>query len=123
MDRIDILVHVPRPDPAGLLNQRRGSATSEQLLGEVMRAREFSTARGARTPNELVGTDLLVSCDLSAGAVQFLERAARTHRLSGRAITRLLRVSRTIADLDLEPGVREPHLAEALGYRTGGTVQ
>jgi len=123
MDRIDILVHVPRPDPAGLLNQRRGSATSEQLLGEVTRAREFSTARGARPPSELVGADLLVSCSLSAGAVQFLERAARTHRLSGRAITRLLRVSRTIADLDLEPGVREPHLAEALGYRTGGAVQ
>ena len=89
-----------------------------------MSARRFSGARGARAPAELAGAELLASCSLSASAVRFLERAARTHRLSGRAITRLLRVSRTIADLGPGAiGVREPHLAEALGYRTGGAMR
>jgi magnesium chelatase family protein len=57
-------------------------------------------------------------CALEAGPQTLLEQAIRKYGLSARAYDRILKVSRTIADLEGEATIREPHLAEAVQYRT-----
>jgi magnesium chelatase family protein len=120
MDRIDLVVNVPRPDPGGLLDSSGGGASSESLRREVVRARDYAAGRGRTSDGGLAGPELLSSCCMTAESVRFLEAAARTHHLSGRAITRTLRLSRTIADLDRSERVDTGHIAEALGFRTTG---
>lgn len=116
MDRIDMVIQVDRPDPARLLDAPEGEA-SEHLLGLVTQAREYSQRRCRGPVSALSGTELLDACRLSADTRQVLERTARTQHLSGRGITRLLRVARTIADIEQMDRVVAEHVAEALGYR------
>jgi magnesium chelatase family protein len=63
------------------------------------------------------GAALLAACALDGAARRAVESAARTHRLSGRGVTRLLRVSLAIADLAASPRVSCEHVLEATAYR------
>ena len=65
-----------------------------------------------RTPS-----DVVKACRLAAEDAAFLESAAKTHVMSGRAIMRTLSVARTIADMGESPEVGKAHLCEALGFR------
>jgi magnesium chelatase family protein len=115
MDRIDMTLRVDRIDPGCLL---RGSEDepSDAVRRRVAAARECAAAReGERAA--MSGAALLRACALDATSRRAVERAARTHRLSGRGVTRLLRVARTIADLDHSESVREAHVLEASCYR------
>jgi magnesium chelatase family protein len=116
MDRIDMVIQVDRPDPARLLDAPEGQ-TSRQLLDAVMQAREHARRRSQAPVSALSGTELLDACQLDLRARQALEQTARSQHLSGRGITRLLRVARTIADIDATNRVAVDHVAEALGYR------
>ncbi len=118
MDRIDIVLHVDRPAPERLLEQP-ASRSSAGLRAEVLAARARAVARDGVPTAQLSGTQLLAACGMSAETKTSLESAARRHHLSGRGVTRLLRVARTIADLEAADRVRMGHLAEALGYRAG----
>jgi len=116
MDRIDLVVEIGRPAPALLLDRCKG--TPSLILREaVLIARERAIARGMGPTARLSGAGLLTACQLGAHSVSYLERSARAHHLSGRAITRLLRVARTIADMEGKGSVRIEHLSEAVGYR------
>ncbi len=119
MDRIDLVVHVARPDSSLLLNDAMGEDSASLRL-KVADAVAFRTSRGRATSARLSGADLISSCGMTAQAITFLERASGIHHLSGRGITRLLRVARTLADLEQLEHVSEEHVAEALGYRTRG---
>jgi magnesium chelatase family protein len=57
-------------------------------------------------------------CKIDAASEQLLERAMTRQGLSARAYDRILKVSRTIADLEGSEEMRSPHLAEAVGYRS-----
>jgi len=117
MDRIDLVVEVARPDPHALLSADRGT-TSTTLRELVGAAREFARHRQGQRASRMSGAELLSACGLDGHTSQFLERAARTQHLSGRGITRLLRVARTLADLERRLSVSVEDLSEALGYRT-----
>ncbi len=116
MDRIDLVVQVQRPDASLLLEPGHGPG-SEALRGAVLEARAQAAHRGLGNTGRLSGAGLLASCRMSSDACRFLEKAASTHHLSGRGITRMLRVSRTFADLDGVERVGTDQLSEALGYR------
>lgn len=118
MDRIDIVLQVDRPAPERLLEApvNEGSAA---LRVRVLEARERALVRDGVPTAQLSGAELLTACVLSERTKASLGSAARHHHLSGRGVTRLLRVARTIADLEAARGVEGEHLAEALGYRAG----
>lgn len=119
MDRIDLVVGVERPDPGRLL-AGASSEPSAKLRDRVLAARAFRTSSGTPAAGRLSGSELLAACGLGPAESAFLQNAARTQGLSGRGITRLLRVARTIADLDEKTRVDTDDLAEALGYRSRG---
>lgn len=106
-DRMDMSVRVDRIDPALLIGEDLVSAPSSHARERVLQAREYARARGTREVRRY----------LDPRARALLETAARRSSLSGRAVTRMLRVARTIADLAGQPHIGEEHVAEALGYR------
>jgi magnesium chelatase family protein len=114
MDRMDMSLRVGRTDTPSLLV---GSIeeTSADVRRRVMAARERAHVRGL--PRDLSGARLLRACSLDETARRRVEAAARLHHLSGRGVTRLLRVALAIADLAGDPTVTEAHVLEASGYR------
>ena len=116
MDRIDMVVDVARLDPSVLLNASH-SQSSADLRTQVLAARQLAEVRGLGPTADLRGSTLLHACGLDASALRFLEQSARSQRLSGRGVTRLLRVARTCADIAGADAVTCDHLCEALGYR------
>jgi magnesium chelatase family protein len=117
MDRIDLVVSVDQPDPARLLDGAHGPASC-MLRRQVLDARERSIERTGVPVSALSGAELLASCLLDRAGRAALEASARQYHLSGRGVTRLLRVARTIADLEGVRRVNVDHVAEALGFRT-----
>jgi len=117
LDRIDLQVEVPRLAPAELRLGQVPNECSADVRARVIAARDRMLAR-AGTPNaRLDQAQTREACRLSAADESLLERAMDGLQLSARALHRILRVARTIADLDGSDSIRTPHLSEALGYR------
>jgi len=133
LDRIDIHIEVPRVDYEKLSGTRLGES-SESIRKRVQTARDIqhhrftnpSTGSGQRLQSPI--TDVLCNADMRIGEVrqfcalqpegQSLMRAAMSQlNLSARAYHRILKLSRTIADLAGSEEIQSPHLAEALQYR------
>ncbi|MFH1429964.1 MAG: YifB family Mg chelatase-like AAA ATPase, partial [Candidatus Uhrbacteria bacterium] len=121
LDRIDIVVDVPRQSTEILLTEphEEPSATSR---ARVEAARDRQRARAAATGTvplntELSAPALRIVAPLDDESRQTLIRAADRFHLSSRATIRTLRVARTIADLDGHEQVTANHLREALQYR------
>lgn len=107
-DRMDMAIRVDRVDPALLLDRGPVGTTTAEAHARVERARAVT-----RTP-----THESEARTLAPGARSLLRDAARGAHLSGRAVTRLVRVARTIANLHGSEAIDEEHVGEALGYRT-----
>jgi magnesium chelatase family protein len=123
LDRIDIHIDVPAVNYKEL---RSGSAPegSAQIRARVMRAREvqlnrFAAARERSYCNAQMSTrQIRTHCELSTDCERLLERAMTQQGLSARAHDRILKVARTIADLEGAPMIEPKHIAEAIQYRT-----
>ena len=116
LDRIDLVVEAPSLSAEELLDAEPGEA-SEEIRRRVLEARRRQlTARG-RPNAELAGAPLRAPDHLGAAARQTLERAAEKLDLSARSLDRVLRVSRTIADLAGRTTIEGPHVREALRFR------
>ncbi|MES1208052.1 MAG: YifB family Mg chelatase-like AAA ATPase [Pseudomonadota bacterium] len=116
VDRIDLHVEVPALPYQELATAEAGEPTAA-VRARVARARERQRERGKNWNARLPSAALARVAPLDAGGHQLLERAAARLGLSARAITRIRRVARTIADLEGSPTVRAVHLAETLQYR------
>lgn len=120
LDRIDLHIEVPAVREAGLGNTRAGEA-STRVRGRVEQARERQRRRFAGSPapaNAYMSIgQLRRHCALAASDRQLLARAGDRLGLSGRAYHRVLKVARTIADLEGEREISTEHLAEAIQYR------
>jgi magnesium chelatase family protein len=128
LDRIDIHIEVPRVDYEKLSGDRLGES-SESIRKRVQTARDIQTQRysGIRNSN-IESSNIVCNADMRIGEVrqfcvlqpegQSLMRAAMSQlNLSARAYHRILKLSRTIADLAGSEDIQSPHLAEALQYR------
>jgi magnesium chelatase family protein len=121
LDRIDLCAHMPRGD----WDEIAGSAAPESsavVRARVERARgrqaERARATGVTSNAELPEPVLRGAAGIANDAWRVLERAARGLHLSMRACVRVLRVARSIADLDDAEGVRADHTAQAVALRS-----
>ncbi len=122
LDRMDMHIDVPAVETLSMLNMQPGEP-SASVRSRVVRARalqrERYRARGLafRTNAELTGEALFDIIDLKAEARALMEQATARFKLSMRSYTRILKVARTIADLEESDAVKSTHVAEALSYR------
>ena len=116
LDRIDLHVEVDPVSAADLALPPPAEGT-EQVAARVATARARQTSRGIRSNAELEGDALESHATPDEAGRALLMQAAETMRLSARAYTRILRVARTVADLDASEHVGRLHVAEALSYR------
>ena len=118
LDRIDMHVEVPAVSIRQLQGPSVGE-TSETVRDRVLAARQLQGQRQRSTVNaELDSASLEAHCGLDSPSRTLLETAFDRLGLSARALHRIQRVSRTIADLAGSAGVTSDHLAEAIQYRT-----
>jgi len=121
LDRIDMHIEVPRV-PIDALDSDTEAEPSAFVRRRVTAAREVQSRRFAELPGIHCNAQMRIA-HLRAFArpdprgLAMLKMAAERLRLSGRAYHRILRVARTIADLDGAETVREKHIVEAIGYR------
>ena len=120
LDRIDLHVEVPAVPYEDLRAGRKG-ASSAEIRERVILAREIQRRRYAGTPcrtnADLSGALLERVCRLGSQEQVFLGNAVERLALSARAYTRILRLARTIADLEGSEDIRLPHVAEAVSCR------
>ncbi|HYM50141.1 MAG TPA: YifB family Mg chelatase-like AAA ATPase [Candidatus Limnocylindrales bacterium] len=121
-DRIDLQVLVPRPASADLLRQGEPGEESALVRDRVRAARARQAARRPDGPlnGALSGVQLRRDARLDEAGIVLLERAAERLHLSGRAVHRVVRVARTIADLAAVDEIRAVDVAEALQFRETG---
>ena len=122
MDRIDIFLPVAEIDYKKLSDKvPEGTDTSKNIRDRVLKAREAQAKRfeGKRinTNSEMSAKDLEKFALLGEKEKNLLNSAATRMGLSPRAYHRIIKLARTIADLDGSEQIKDKHLAEALGYR------
>jgi len=121
MDRIDIHMHVPRVEFQKLRDKRPGGGTSAEVRLRVEPARE-------RQRQRLAGTNIASNADMHPPQIRkycalddacqaLMKTARRQLQLTARAEHRVLKLSRTIADLVGSEAITQVHLAEVLQYR------
>ena len=117
LDRIDLRVEVGRPPKETLRDAGAGGERSIEVRQRVVAARSLALARSGACNAALEGEQLEAVCGTSERALSLLDDAVDRFGLSVRAYHRVLRVSRTIADLAGTDRVGAVHLAEALSLR------
>lgn len=117
LDRFDLSIEVPLLPKGALQSSDNRGETTEQVRKRVLSARELQMARAGKINAKLTTKEIERDCRLAEKDALFLENALTKLGLSVRAYHRILKVSRTIADLANEPHIQQIHLAEALGYR------
>lgn len=116
LDRIDLHIDVPRVEYAKL-RQIEERETSRSVRERVIRARQLQLKRAGKPNSEITSQEIKTFCSLSADAEKLLEQAMTKYDLSPRSYTRILKVARTIADLDDSSTIQPQHLAEAIRYK------
>jgi magnesium chelatase family protein len=121
MDRIDIHMEVPPVQFRDLSATYDGRSSSE-ILERVKRAREIQADRfrtiKIHTNAQMSSRQVRKSCAVDSESNELLEKAMEKFGLSARAHTRVLKIARTIADLEGSQQIRSHHVAEAIQYRT-----
>src|SRR5206468_5965909 len=116
LDRIDLHIEVPAV-PFKEMRSRDGGSSSADMRERVARARALQHGRGFYN-SHLPSKQVRALCALDESGERTLEMAVRRMGLSARAHDRILKVARTVADLDHSPTVSAKHLAEAVQYRS-----
>ncbi|WP_340074127.1 YifB family Mg chelatase-like AAA ATPase [Leptobacterium sp. I13] len=122
LDRIDIHIEVT-PVPFNKLSDDRRGEPSVEIRKRVTAARHIQTGRFKEVENvhynaQMNTRHIRKYCQLNEASKQLLKEAMERLQLSARAYDRILKVARTIADLDASPQVNSDHISEAIQYRS-----
>ncbi len=122
LDRIDLIINVPRLTTEELTNTNTEAESSAVIRERVIKARKLQAKRykedGILTNSEL-STELIKKyCKLDEASAQIMKMAAQKYQLSGRRYNRILKIARTIADLAGIENIETTHLTQALQYRS-----
>ena len=122
LDRIDLVINVPRLSTDELINTKTESESSEKIRERVVKARKIQAKRyqneGILTNSELSAKQIKKYCKVDEKTSEFLKIAAQKYQLSGRRYDRVLKLSRTIADLSGSEDILMEHVTLALQYKT-----
>jgi magnesium chelatase family protein len=121
LDRIDLQVEVPRLTAEELLNTQPATETSADIRKRVIQARKIQAERykndGILTNSELTSKLIKKYCQIDSTSAAILKTAAIKYQLSGRRYDRILKLARTIADIEGAQNIQQTHLMQALQYR------
>lgn len=121
LDRIDIQIEVPRLKVNDLLNKNFESESSAHIRERIVSARKLQIKRykgiGIYTNSELTPKLIKKFCKLDEDSEDILKSAIQRFSLSGRAYDRLVKLARTIADLEACEEIKSSHIAQAIQYR------
>lgn len=122
LDRIDLVINVPRLTTDELLNIEEKSESSAQIRERVINARKIQAKRYKDleifTNSELTSNMIEKYCTLDENSQNLMKIAANKYKLSGRKYSRVLKLARTIADLSGSENIQQIHLSQALQYRS-----
>jgi magnesium chelatase family protein len=122
LDRIDIHIDVPAVRFKELAGEAPHTESSDEIRARVVAARERQRERfraeGIFSNAQMSPRQIRRFCKIDAECERMLESAMTRQGLSARAYDRILKVSRTIADLDGSDDIRPHYVAEAVGYRS-----
>lgn len=120
-DRIDLNVTAEMVD-IQKLNMQKSSMGSEQMRECVKKARNRQKQRfagsGLRFNSDISSKEISIYCPLGEAQMQYMEKVFKRMNLSARSYHKILKVARTIADLEGDEQIEVRHLAEAVSYRT-----
>jgi magnesium chelatase family protein len=117
LDRIDIHVEVPAVKYKEMAGDSTGEV-SEKIRARVEYARVIQRERFGHTNARIAPKEIKEHCRLDDECAELLKMAMTELSLSARAYDRILKVSRTIADLDRSERIQSPHISEAIQYRS-----
>lgn len=121
LDRIDLIIEVPRLTTDELVNTKTEAEPSAIIRERVIKARKLQAKRyeqeGILTNSELSAEMIKKYCILDEKSQQILKLAVQKYQLSGRKYNRVLKIARTIADLNGSENITAEHLTQALQYR------
>ena len=121
LDRIDLVINVPRLTTEELLNIKTEAEPSTKIRERVIKARKIQAERYAKegifTNSELNGKQIKKYCKIDEKTADFLKVAAQKYQLSGRKFDRILKLSRTIADLQGNKDISFEDVTLALQYK------
>ena len=122
LDRIDIhveVVPVPFRELSNLSSSEKSGVIRERVIGaRRIQEERFKESKGIYCNAQMTSRQLRNICRIDQTGHTLLKNAMEKLNLSARAYDRILKVSRTIADLDGSEGIRPEHLAEAIQYRS-----
>lgn len=117
LDRIDLHMELSIPETDKLLSAQNDGETAAIIRERVAHSRARQLARSQKLNNELELQEIKTCCALDADGEKVMRRALYTSLLSARSLHKVLKIARTIADLDNSADIKTKHLTEALQYR------
>ena len=121
LDRIDIQIDVPRLTPSELLASTAKEEDSATIRQRVIEARQIQTKRyeneNILTNSELTSKLIKKYCQIDEQTQQLMKVAVVKYQLSGRKYDRILKLARTIADLEKSENITQSHVMQALQYK------
>ena len=124
LDRIDLIINIPRLTTEELINTKTEAEPSAKIRERVVKARKIQSERykeeGILTNSELSARMIKKYCKLDEQSTAMMKAAAQKFNLSGRKYNRILKIARTIADLAESENIKLEHLTQALQFKEGG---
>lgn len=117
LDRIDIQIEVTRLPKGMWANSSEKSESSEIIQQRVFTCHQRQMLRQGKANAQLSSAELKIHCRLNTDDSEFLELAIEKLNLSTRAHHKILKIARTIADMEALENIERKHLTEALSYR------